>query len=282
MRSLVRGDQHEGIVGRGVAIDGDAIERTIGQLFGQIWQQGRIDARVGGHKAEHGGHVGADHARTLADASDAHGPPAHLHLHASRFGHGVGGHDAFCRLGPVGGLRIGQRSWQACHNAVHGQRLHDHAGRKRQHLRGHTVQQRSQGLARLTCMGQARCARARIGVARVDDQSPHRTARGQVLTTDLHRGGAKAVTGEHTGHAGTLVQQEHGEVFAVGFAHTRLGDADAHPRDRSELSGVQWGQIHRHKNFQKNDLRSKRPAHTTDRSPFCARRPIRRVCRDSA
>jgi hypothetical protein len=44
-----------------------------------------------------------------------------------------------------------------------------------------------------------------------------------MLAADLHRRGAKAVLREHASHAGTFVQQKHGEVLAVGLADAGLG-----------------------------------------------------------
>jgi hypothetical protein len=95
-------------------------------------------------------------------------------------------------------------------------------------------------------MGQAWCTCARIGVPGVDDQGAHSAASNQVFSADLHGGSAKAVAGEHTRHAGAFVQQKHREVFPVGFAHTRLRDADAHASDGFELSRVKGGQVHGH------------------------------------
>ena len=76
---------------------------------------------------------------------------------------------------------------------------------------------------------------AGIGIAGVDDQRAHSAALGQMRTADLHWRGAKAVAGEHTGHTGTLVQQENSQVFAVGFAHAGFSDANAHAGDRAQL-----------------------------------------------
>src|SRR3989344_2933948 len=48
VRGLAGGDQHEAVVGRGVAVDGDAVERGIGRVCHQALQQGRGDVGVGG------------------------------------------------------------------------------------------------------------------------------------------------------------------------------------------------------------------------------------------
>ena len=51
------------------------------------------DLRVGGDEAQHGRHVGRDHAAALGDAGDRHLRPADLRLAHGALGEGVGGHD---------------------------------------------------------------------------------------------------------------------------------------------------------------------------------------------
>ena len=171
MRCFARGHDDEGIVGRGVAINGDAIEGCIGQVSGQGWQQGRIDVGIGGQKTQHGGHVGPNHAGPFANASDGDRLTRQHHLRAESLGHGVGGHDAFSRLGPVLCLRIGNGSRHARHNAIDRQVFHDDARRERQDLLGLDFENCGQCFRSSTRVGQAFGTGARIGVARVDDQS---------------------------------------------------------------------------------------------------------------
>ena len=236
MRGLVGGNDHEGVIRRGVAVDGDAVEGAISQFTRQLLHDGGRHASVRGEEAQHGGHVGADHARALADARDGHRGTTDLHLRRECLGQCVGGHDALGGTRPVAGLRVGDGGGQSRFDAVVGQRLHDHAGRERQDLLGRHAQlagERNAGGARTR---QAVCPRARVGVAGVDDHGADGLAAGQMLAADLHRRCAKAVLREHARHAGALVQQEHGEVLAVGLADTGFGNTDAHARD-----GVQIG-----------------------------------------
>ena len=50
------------IIGGGVAVDGDAIKGFIGNQSQGAVQQFAINLCISGHKAEHGGHIGLDHA----------------------------------------------------------------------------------------------------------------------------------------------------------------------------------------------------------------------------
>ena len=115
----LRGHQHEAVVGRGVAVDRDAVEALVGRLAHQLLQRRHGDHGVGGDEAQHGRHVGSDHPGALGDAGDGDGAATDRHLGGRGLGHRVGGHDALRRLGParaVGRCRrrgIGQRCGQA-------------------------------------------------------------------------------------------------------------------------------------------------------------------------
>ena len=156
VRGLAGRDHHEGIVGRRVAVDGDAVERRVGELARQLrCSSGGSIVRVGRDEAQHRRHVRADHAGALADAGDrdrraADRAPARLNAFGTvsvvmmRFGRAqpVVGASASAIAGRQPGL-----------DALDRQRLHDHAGGKRQHLLG----RRSRA-----CRASARrCARAR-------------------------------------------------------------------------------------------------------------------------
>ena len=64
------GHDQGGIVGGGVAVDGDDIEGAVDCLPEDLLQQGGINRRVGNDKRQHGGHVGHDHPRPLGHTGD--------------------------------------------------------------------------------------------------------------------------------------------------------------------------------------------------------------------
>jgi hypothetical protein len=90
-------------------------------------------------------------------------------------------------------------------------------------------------------MQKAWCACACIGHTGVDHQRTNGLPAGQVRSAQLHGRCTKAVLGEYTGHHSTRVEQKHGEVFAVGFAHARLDHANAQTCDRIQITSL-WGQ----------------------------------------
>src|SRR5690606_41473664 len=65
---------------------------------------------------------------------------------------------------------------------------------------------------------QTRLPRARIGIARIDDQRADALTTGKVPFTDLNGCSTKAVRGEHTGDRGAGRKSEHSEIFAAGLA----------------------------------------------------------------
>ena len=78
-RGSAGGNQHEGIVGRGIAIDGDAIERGVGSLLDQMIEHRLRHFRVAGQKAQHRCHVRSDHASAFADAGQSDGDTINDH-----------------------------------------------------------------------------------------------------------------------------------------------------------------------------------------------------------
>ena len=211
---------HKGVVGRGVSIDRDSIERGIGQSLGQVLHAFRGNTRIGRHETQHGGHVGLDHASPFGDACDAHALPAQHQLTARRFGHGVGGHDACGCIAPAALPHLVQGLGQMVNDFLMGQGLHDHPGRKGKHLLRGDVQQPGQGNASRCRSHQTLLPSARIGVARVDQERTDAVSRLQVGLTQLNRCRTKPVLGEHSTHRCARLQDR--QVFSGGFLDPRL------------------------------------------------------------
>ena len=127
-RGLAGRDQDETVVGRGISIDSDAIERALRGISDRGLDQRQTDHRVGGDEAEHGRHVRMDHAGAFGDAGHGDLCRADLKLAGHRLRHGIGRHDRLRRIGPDVGFKRGNTLRQAGSNALHRQRLHDDAG----------------------------------------------------------------------------------------------------------------------------------------------------------
>ena len=132
-----------------------------------------------------------------------------------RLGHGVGRHDRLGGLRPAVRPRIGERGRQRRLDALVRQRLHDHAGGKRQHLLGAAAEQSAERSARRARARQPVGAGAGVGIAGVDQDRAHLAARGEVLAAQLHRRGAEPVGGEHAGDRGAGIERHHGQVAPV-------------------------------------------------------------------
>ena len=130
------------------------------------------------------------------------------------------------------------------------QGFHDDARGKRQHLFGSDIQLARQRNTTSVSPAQTVIAGARVGVTSVDKHGANAVALprvfGQMLTTDLHRSGAKTVLCEHGAHRGAFVEQQHGQILAVGLADARLGDSPAHTRNGVKVSGGGGNQIDGH------------------------------------
>jgi len=98
--AIGQGDDH--VADAGVAIDRDPVEGLIDGRF----QQGREDIvlnrTVGRQDADHGGHIGVDHAGALGHASDGDCLAFELERHDTFLGHEIRGHDRL--LSPVTGI----------------------------------------------------------------------------------------------------------------------------------------------------------------------------------
>ncbi len=98
---LAGSNQHAGIVGAGVAINGDAIERQVGCLTQQRLQQRLRYRCVGSDIAQHGCHVWTNHAGTLGDTGNGDDLTGNLDTPTAALGLGIGGHNAFSGMRPV-------------------------------------------------------------------------------------------------------------------------------------------------------------------------------------
>ena len=132
-RGPASGDQHAAVVGRGVAVDGDAVKRLVRRVTHQVLQHAARNLGVSGDIAKHGRHVRPDHPGAFADASHGDGDAIVDKLAAGPLGQGVGGHDAGGSLGPVVLGQVVESSLQRAFDLLDRQRLANHPRGERQH-----------------------------------------------------------------------------------------------------------------------------------------------------
>ena len=231
---LLRRDHHERIVGRGVAVDRDAVERRVGQLpCASGWiSAGSIFASVA-MKPSMVAMLGRIMPAPLLMPVTVTVRAADLHLALKALGTVSVVMMASAARAQLSARGVGDGGRQAGLDAVDRQRLHDHAGRKRQHLLRRDVQlarQRDAGGARAR---QAVLAGAGIGVAGVDHHRANRRSPAARCSRHTCTGAAQkrfCVNTPPTARA--FVDQHHRQVLAVGLADAGFGDADAHARHR--------------------------------------------------
>ncbi|MDT4843603.1 hypothetical protein FQZ97_775370 [compost metagenome] len=229
---LAGGDQHAAVVGRGIAVDGDAVERLVRRVAQQVLQHALGHLGVGGEVAEHGRHVRLDHPGALADAGDGDGHTLMDELAAGALGQGVGGHDAFGGGGPVVRPQVGEGGRQRGFDLFYRQRFADHPGGERQHRIGRHAGQLGELGAGVRGIDQARLAGAGVGVAGVGQQVAHRTE--EALLADDHRRRAEGIEGEHPRHAGAFGAAHHHHVLAPRALDAGRGDAEFEAGNRMQ------------------------------------------------
>jgi hypothetical protein len=187
---------------------------------------------IGRDEAEHGCHVGADHAGALRDAGDRDLAPADFHAARGGLGHRVGGHDGVRRIMPVVGIEIRN----GCGNPAIGVRPAA-ASRITPVENGRTCSGAIESFCADCGAGSACCkpallASAGVGDAGVDDQRTDVAAKFQMAAADVHRCGAKAVAGKHAGYAAPGVECQHGQVVAMRLTDGSRGDAETNAGNR--------------------------------------------------
>ena len=203
--------------GRGVAVDGDGVERVDDALAQQRLQRRRRDRRVGEDEGQHRRHVGRDHAGALGEAVDGHVRAAEPRLRGGELRKRVGRHD---RAGGVGIAVGGGLDGELRHDAVESlrrQRLADDAGRSQKHFGGLAADRGGGELGGEGASLASAFAGEGVGIAGIDDQRPGARALDPgAAPFDRRRRAFRAR--EHAGDAGALVEHRQHDVGAVAVA----------------------------------------------------------------
>ena len=101
-----RREQQYGIGGRGIAIDGNAVEAPRNRGAKQLLHDARRQRGVGEDENQHGRHVGRDHARALGDAVDGDTRAVDLRRGGRHLRERVGRHDGAHGLVPGTGAGV--------------------------------------------------------------------------------------------------------------------------------------------------------------------------------
>ena len=228
------GDDDEAVVGAGVAVHGDAVEGVVGDFLRHQLEDGLGNFGIGGDEAEHGRHVGMNHAGAFGDAGGADGVFfADFAFARGGFGDGVGGHDGARGIRPAGRAHFGQGS----NNFVGGQGFEDDAGGEGEDLGRGAACLFGRRFADGHGAVKAFFARSRVGVAGVDDEGSYAVCIEQVLFADAHGCGAEAVLGKHRADCAAVGEQHQCEVVVLRFFDARLSDEEADAVYGLELAG---------------------------------------------
>ena len=192
------GHDDDGVIGAGVAVDGDAVEGILDAVTDAGFEERGGDGAVGGDVAEHGAHARGDHACAFGDAADADGVVADGDLDGDGFGARVAGHDgaggvirvvageAFDEIGDFWG------------DAVHGHGDADDACGADEDLGGAEAELSGGEVGHVFGVLHADWACAGVGVAAVDDDGAD-VAAAEVGLAEPDWGGFDLVGGEGGG-----------------------------------------------------------------------------------
>ena len=103
------GQRHEGVVGGGVAVYGDAIEGIFRRPNEQVVQHALAHGGVRGDERKHGGHARMNHPRPFGNAGDVHDLASCFRPHHASLGNGVSGQDG---VGDGLGVLLGEPFFQ--------------------------------------------------------------------------------------------------------------------------------------------------------------------------
>ncbi len=235
--ALPGGEQHQGVVGRAVAVHRDRVERPGGVAVEQIAQHLGRQFRVGGDEGEDRRHVRRDHARTLGDARDAH--PLAVDL-----GFGVGALRERCRWwrSPPPRPSTHRRPAPASVSGISGVILASSSSTPITPVDASITSRRRQPTASAAASATRAAAlspalpvkelaqpalttrRARVAARRLD-----------VLLAPVHRRRADLVAREHPGAGRAFGEAHQQHVVALVLVETGAPDRDLHPGDRRDV-----------------------------------------------
>ena len=216
------GQQEDGVVGGGVAVDGAHVEALVDRRGEHLLQVGSVSLGVGGDVNQHGGHVGVDHTGALGHRADTDGTGGQLQLIGGFLLLGVGGHDGPGSVRALFGGHVGDDAAHAVEHLLDRKSLADHAGGADENLILAQAQQLFRlGLDSLGILD-ALLAGGGVGVAAVDDDGAGLALLEDLSVEDDGRC-AELVRGEAGRAGGGILGIENGHVRLFGLAALDAG-----------------------------------------------------------
>ena len=166
------GQDDDGVVGRGVAVDGHLVEGALDRRAQEFAERQRGDRRIGGQEGEHRRHLRMDHARRPSPCrrcgSRAHRRAAPLRLRSLGRVSVVMIARAASVPASCGRAQLERRRCVATHDGDRQPRA-DEAGRGRQHLVGRAAEMRGGGGHHRASIVEPAGTGSRVRAAGVDD-----------------------------------------------------------------------------------------------------------------
>ena len=206
------GHQHQRVAGTGIPVHADGVKRIAQRHVQGLAQGVGLDRSVGHDIAQHGRHIGVDHARTFGQTGQGHGLAAKRQLTDRRLGKGIGRHYARQRVPKAPGReRVARLDNPGPHFFPRRQNT-DLAGRRRQHQALVNAQLAADQTTRVVGQTQARPTGRDVGNPAVDHHSLELAAL-HPLQADQHRRALDLIGGKGGHSGGRTVRHDQGQIL---------------------------------------------------------------------
>lgn len=215
------GENGNSVVGGSVAIDGDAVERTVDGVLEEGWKNGGRDGSIGGDDTEESGHVGVNHASSLGYTSNAvlERGGGKLERLRDELREGVGGADSLGSREPVvvGRTHSLVSPGDVAGNLLDGETLADNTGAHNESAVALT-EAHIGFLGHLAGILKASLASDGVGTSRVDNDTLNTLVALllQQVAAESDGGGLELVLGEDSGGSTGVVRGDKADIGLGG------------------------------------------------------------------
>ena len=201
------------VVGAGVAIHGDGIERSLNGAANHGPPDLNWHSDITGEIAEHRGHIRVNHSRTFGHPANAHSAAFNFGLNSDLLLHQIRGENRRRGRRTAINCQSLHERIQTSQQQLHGDWNADDARRTDQNLVTRQAQPVCQNLSGALAIDQTTVSGAGIGLAGIDQHSSATSLAGlQALSTEIHAGRPHHRGGESTGTDGTLRRHHQSQI----------------------------------------------------------------------
>ena len=210
------GEDQDGVVGAGVAIDGDAIEGMLEGAFEGSFQTGFGDVGISGDVTKHGRHIGIDHARSFGTSADADALLPNLKRDCEFLLVSIARDDGAGDVVSIFGSEISKQLFVVRIDSVHREGEANDPSGTHCNLPLFNLEKLGDAFGHRFCIGDANRTRAGIGIATVGDDGAGMDCF-EVVLSDLKRSGLHLILREGSPGNARKLGIDQPQIEAIGF-----------------------------------------------------------------